>query len=109
MVQKFIQAFATTSLLCALAFSNADSAPKKHPTIADVSSITNCKFLDDISVRSGYSKRNNWQRYTTHKALLKAEAFSATHLVISQVERIGVYNGKIYGKAYQCMNILADK
>ena len=109
MVQKFIQVFAATSFLCLLAPSNAASALNKHPTLADVSSINNCKFLHDINVKSGYSKRNNWQRHTTHKALLKAEEFGATHLVISQVERIGVYNGNVQGKAYQCLTLLTDK
>ena len=102
MIQKFIQVFAIASLLCLSASSNATSILNKLPTITDISSISNCKFLHDISIKSGYSKRNNWQRHTTHKALLKAEEFGATHLVISQVERIGVYNGKVHGKAYQC-------
>jgi len=30
-------------------------------------------------------------------------------LVISQVERIGVYNGNVQGKAYQCLTLLTDK
>ena len=109
MIQKFIQVFAATSLLCLSAPSNAADTLNKHPTIADISSVNNCKFLHDISVKSGYSKRNNWQRHTTHKALLKAEEFGATHLVISQVERIGVYNGNVHGKAYQCLNLLTNK
>ncbi|MCK5191183.1 MAG: hypothetical protein KAR12_14135, partial [Methylococcales bacterium] len=100
--QKFIQVFAIASLLCLSVSSNATSILNKLPTITDISSISNCKFLHDISIKSGYSKRNNWQRHTTRKALLKAEEFGATHLVISQVERIGVYNGKVHGKAYQC-------
>ncbi len=102
MTQNFIQIFAIASLSCLSVSSNATSIPNKHPTITDISSVSNCKFLHDISVKSGYSKRINWQRHTTHKALLKAEEFGATHLVISQVERIGVYNGRIYGKVYQC-------
>jgi len=109
MIHKFIQVFATTSLLCLSAPSNAADALNKHPVISDVSNINNCKFLHDISVKSGYSKRNNWQRHTTHKALLKAEEFGATHLVISHVDRIGVYNGNIQGKAYQCLTLLTDK
>lgn len=109
MIHKFNQVFAVISLLCLSVPSNAASAQNKHPTIADVSSINNCKFIHDISVKSGYSRRNNWQQHTTHKALLKAEEFGATHLVISQVERIGVYNGKVHGKAYQCLTQLTNK
>jgi len=109
MIQKFIKVFAATTLLCLSASSNAAGTLNNHTIIADASNINNCKFLHNISAKSGYSKRNNWQRHTTHKALLKAEEFGATHLVISQVERIGVYNGNVQGKAYQCLTLLTDK
>jgi len=109
MLQKFIQVFVVASSLCLSVPSYAASISNKHAALTDISSINKCKFIDDISVKSGYSRLNNWQQHTTHKALLKAEKFGATHLVISQVERIGVYNGKIHGKAYQCLNKLAKK
>jgi len=104
MIQKFIQAFVVTNVLFVAAFSNTVIASEQNrlPSIDDISNISHCKFLHDISAKSGYSKHDHWQRHATHKALLKAGEFGATHFVIRHIQRIGIYNGVVNGKAYQC-------
>ncbi|NOR69124.1 MAG: hypothetical protein GQ532_05425 [Methylomarinum sp.] len=106
MTQKNIKIFSILSLSFLASLSHADNTNPQHPILADISSTSNCHFLHDINSNSGYSKHINWKRHTTHKALLKAEQFGATHLVIDNVESIGAFNGKVHGKAYKC-NTLA--
>jgi len=105
MIQRFIQVLVVVSLFCLPMSSSASKIETKNTIITDISSINNCKFLYDIRAKSGYSKQNNWRRHTIHKAQLKVEELGGTHLVISQVERTGVYNGVVKGKAYQCRKI----
>ncbi len=70
--------------------------------IVTESEVKNCRFISTLSASSGYGKNPQWQSIAKRYAERKAEGLGATHLVITNIQANGSFNGSVDGKAYAC-------
>ncbi|MFA6051895.1 MAG: hypothetical protein WC762_04825 [Methylobacter sp.] len=99
MAAKLINKVLTASLLV---FSFSSHATEPSPTVATSSEVGNCRFINAISVSSGFGKQTNWRQLCQHKMLKEAKDAGATHVVIVSITTIGAFNGTIDANAYVC-------
>jgi hypothetical protein len=91
---RVIAAFVVVGI--ALSDSNAEPKELFQPN------LENCRFIADVTGSSGYGKDMNWRHAAKVRALKKADAIGATHVVWKSFKEIGVLNGVADGAAYRC-------
>jgi len=72
------------------------------PDEVNESQVNGCRFLNRIQANSGYGKNTGWINIAKTKALQKAQASGASHIVWKNFNPTGSFNGEARADAYLC-------
>lgn len=75
---------------------------RAKPDEATPAEVQHCRFIESVSVGSGYGKNAGWMPIAKSNAERKAGNLGATHIVWTEFRATGAFNGAVSARAYNC-------